>query len=664
MEKNMKLEKLSLNVNRKASISIKRIITGLCLMAGIVVLSVILFFTTKNNTDKVGLYTAQIEKSMAEKTAFITTVAAGAESGNAQADYHSYVDHMVEQYEDVSAVYLCIKQDDAVYPDGVMTYMSGGWVPDADFVVSDRLWYKGAADTDGVFVTEPYVDEQTGNICITLSKAVYDNGELIGVAGMDMYMDDLVKLIEESYDGGNYVFLTSKEGTILTHPNAEIALSTDSSNTVSEALGGKYKRVYDQQLKTRLIMDYNGGIKFAISNSEQITGWHVIAVISITWVILVALLIVAITVILSIGLSGIAKKSLLDRINPLFAPLEELASNVSNISEGRLDYTFQIDEQSQEVNALSTALNDTITVLRRYILEITKAVTAISQKNLDYAVEGDYVGDYEEIKKSLIDIMTVLNENFTQINEQAAMVLEYSHNLSETGEQVAQAAVSQSASVVNASDEMEKLTANMEKIMNFASSIKENTDRTNESLVNGNKEMNELVAAMEEISDCYEAIAGFVTEIGAIASQTNLLALNASIEAARAGEAGRGFAVVAEEIGSLSGNSTQSSDKIREAIARSLRSVEKGRELALKTEKTISDSVGYSEENAKMVNEIVHFVETQKTSSDEISVSLNEISSMVKNNAASMEENSEISANLGKCAQSLMNTIAQFRLKK
>ena len=46
MEKNMKLEKLSLNVNRKASISIKRIITGLCLVAGIVVLSVILFFTT------------------------------------------------------------------------------------------------------------------------------------------------------------------------------------------------------------------------------------------------------------------------------------------------------------------------------------------------------------------------------------------------------------------------------------------------------------------------------------------------------------------------------------------------------------------------------------------------------------------------------------------
>ena len=32
---------------------------------------------------------------------------------------------------------------------------------------TSRLWYKGAISKDGIFITEPYVDANTGNICIT-----------------------------------------------------------------------------------------------------------------------------------------------------------------------------------------------------------------------------------------------------------------------------------------------------------------------------------------------------------------------------------------------------------------------------------------------------------------------------------------------------------------
>ena len=45
-------------------------------------------------------------------------------------------------------------------------------------------------------MAEPYIDEQSGNICITLSKAIYNGDSIIDVAGMDMYMDDLVTLID------------------------------------------------------------------------------------------------------------------------------------------------------------------------------------------------------------------------------------------------------------------------------------------------------------------------------------------------------------------------------------------------------------------------------------------------------------------------------------
>ena len=659
----MQLQKLSVNVNRRANRSVRKIITGLCVLAGCIILGVILFYTVRNNSERVQLYSAQIDNRMSQKAAFIDAVAAGAPLGASEEEYYTYVDNMLEQYDDVSAVYVCVKQDGVVYQDGIMTYMSGGWVPEDDFLVTERSWYAGAIATDDVFVSEPYVDEQTGNICITLSRAIYQDGEAVGAAGLDMYMDDLVTLIKGSYNGGNYVFLTTDTGTILTHPDEELALSTEKSTTIEEALGGRYKKVCEKALSTKLIWDYAGGLKFAISDPIPTTGWNAVAVISLSSVFVVIVITILLAAVLCLVLGSMVRRRLTKGIGPMFSPLEELAANVSKISDGELDYHFQIDEQSQEVNALSAALNETMKGLGHYISEITNTVTAISEKNLDFEVDGDYVGDYEKIKEALVNIMSVLNGSFAEINEQVAMVLHYSEELYSTSDNVASAATAQSASVQSASQEVGTLTENMERIVEFAGSIKKNTDFVNNHLTVGSEEMNQLVGAMEEIVACYDEIAGFVTEINAIASQTNLLALNASIEAARAGESGWGFSVVADEISALSASSAKSSDEISRVIEKSLASVERGKELVKKVSATISDSTEYSAGNTKMVDEIVSFVNTQKTSVDEILTNIRSISAMVENNAACAEENAAISANLGECAKSLQNTVAQFRLK-
>lgn len=77
----MELQKLSYNVNKKATVSIKRVVIGFCILVGLTVLGLILSYTIRDNEKQVRLYSAQIDNSMSQKVAFINTIAAGASSG-------------------------------------------------------------------------------------------------------------------------------------------------------------------------------------------------------------------------------------------------------------------------------------------------------------------------------------------------------------------------------------------------------------------------------------------------------------------------------------------------------------------------------------------------------------------------------------------------------
>jgi methyl-accepting chemotaxis protein len=79
--------------------------------------------------------------------------------------------------------------------------------------------------------------------------------------------------------------------------------------------------------------------------------------------------------------------------------------------------------------------------------------------------------------------------------------------------------------------------------------------------------VNDVDSNGERIHGMLDAVRNSNLQISDIAAQVSILAINAKIEAARAGTAGKGFAIVSEAINDLSHKTTQTANRIGEAVA-------------------------------------------------------------------------------------------------
>ena len=377
--------------------------------------------------------------------------------------------------------------------------------------------------------------------------------------------------------------------------------------------------------------------------------------------------IIIFVVIVATGLAIAVVTTLIGKIitNSITEPVEQIEAAVASLRKGELSNVEMLTYESEdELGDTIRNLKEAMGILADYVSEISVEVKAIAQGDLTRNGDDitDFLGDFSELKSSLLYILKRFNSTLTEISNLAEQVSSNSSEVENASKSLADGATEQAGVIeeLNATiDTVVDLAANTAKETQSASArVKASANKANEE----KEKMNDLLKEMEHITEISKEIGNIITDIEDIASQTNLLSLNASIEAARAGEAGRGFAVVADQIGKLAADSAKSAVNTRDLIDKTLVEIEKGNTVTRTTADAFNQIIADMESFAEIAQNTMEKANSQAESLKQIGQGIEQLSGVVQGNAASSEENTAISINLAEGAAKMLDRVNIFKL--
>ncbi|WP_243186831.1 methyl-accepting chemotaxis protein [Clostridium muellerianum] len=428
-------------------------------------------------------------------------------------------------------------------------YLDGsGWVPDKDFDCTQRDWYKNAIQKNGLVYSEPYLDELTKKIIVSISRPIVKNNEIVGVVSCDIKLDTITTTLEKSKTINNsYTFLLDNKNNFIVHPNKDFQPAKDQSKNISTIMNGRFSKILGNQIA--LLKDFDNKEKYFVTSKINSCNWIVgIAVpkselekplhsllIGFTLVI-IAVLVLSILFSLFVG-GKIA--------NPIISLTKSVnkTSNLDLTPDNSCDYLLgRKDEIGQLANATIS--------MKTSIIELVKQV-----RNESYTIEN---------------IVTTVKDKMSSLSEDVTDVSANTEELSAGMEETTAAAEEMSAASQEIGQATQSIAEKSQRGAMQAEKINERANRTKKNIQTSQKKGYEMFAnTTKELeiaiknSSVAEEINVLSDTIMEITEQTGLLALNAAIEAARAGEAGKGFAVVAEEIKELAEQSKDAASKIQ-----------------------------------------------------------------------------------------------------
>ena len=126
----------------------------------------------------------------------------------AMCESSGYMDNCYIGFEDGTSLCIDAMSANKYDEDGNLIY----------FPARVRPWYEEAVAEDGLVISGVIYDTFSGRSCVTCSAPIEVDGELIGVVGIDLFLDELEAYVNQSAGNVGFICIVNSDGQVIFAP--------------------------------------------------------------------------------------------------------------------------------------------------------------------------------------------------------------------------------------------------------------------------------------------------------------------------------------------------------------------------------------------------------------------------------------------------------------